>query len=215
MAKIDKPLRYDANQLIGIYCLKRTVSDEHIEQLIKVITPLDENEIALLDKKRRDLDQFGNYWDDSALKMNFIAPILNHVSFYQKDIVDIFYNRSFHWLVNTKKETVICDFFIAKSFGIYAPQAPFHFFLQTYKKQIQNEDAEGQMLLSMLIAQKENNNRKPIYGCNIQKQSWIFTTLHDKNYSVSRSYNATQTSDLYKIIFILRALKQVILTELS
>jgi hypothetical protein len=67
----------------------------------------------------------------------------------------------------------------------------------------------------MLIAQHKNANEKPIYGCYIQGKFWVFTTLHDKNYCVSRAYDATQQADLYQIIFILRQLKHIILTELS
>ena len=103
---------------------------------------------------------------------------------------------------------------MAKPFGIYAPEIPY-FFLQEFKKQKQNEDAEGQMLLAMLIAQQENANDKPVYGCYLQGKFWVFTTLHGKNYCVSRAFDATQTPELHKIIYILKALKQVILTELS
>jgi hypothetical protein len=47
------------------------------------------------------------------------------------------------------------------------------------------------------------------------KKLWFFTTLYEKNYCISRQYDATQSADLHQIINILKALKEVILTALS
>jgi hypothetical protein len=86
--------------------------------------------------------------------------------------------------------------------------------LQEFKKQKQDEKAEGQMLLAMLIAQNENAYIKPIFGCYLQVKNWVFTTIHGKNYWISRQFNAIQKEDLNKIVFILRSLKKLILGEL-
>ena len=66
----------------------------------------------------------------------------------------------------------------------------------------------------MIAAQYKNANQNPIYGCWLQGRTWVFTTLHDKNYCVSQYYDATNPKDLYQIIYILRNLKSVILNEL-
>jgi hypothetical protein len=83
--------------------------------------------------------------------------------------------------------------------------------MQEFKKgKKSNDDAEGQMLTAMLIAQAINNNDQPIYGCYLMGKYWCFTTLHQKKYCFSKSYDATQTQELVQILHILGNLKNVI-----
>ena len=214
MAKNDRPLKYDANRIIGVHGLKRGTKCELLAKLTAATGVIEPQYLDSLEEDREALEQRGEYWNEEELKMNFLSTVFKLAKLREESRVDIFYERPMSWEFDSKTERVICDCFLAKPFGVYAPQVPY-FFLQEFKKQKQNEDAEGQMLLAMLIAQKENANNKPVYGCYLQGKSWVFTTLHDKSYCVSRSFDATQTPDLHRIIFILRALKQVILTELS
>lgn len=214
MAKIDKPLKYDANHIMGVHQLKLGVECEVLDKLTNVTGVIEPKHVDFLEENRRDLQLRGAYWNEEELKMNFLADIFKFARLREESKVDIFYERKLSWYYNGKPESVTCDCLLAKPFGVYAPDVPY-FFLQEFKKQKQNEDAEGQMLLAMLIAQHKNSNGKPIYGCYIQGKFWVFTTLHDINYCVSRAYDATQKADLYQIIFVLRQLKHIILTELS
>lgn len=213
MARIDKPLKYDANQIIGVHQLKRGIQCHLLQKLTSSKGQIDDMYIAMLEEDREALELRGEYWNEEELKMNFLASVFRTARLREDDKIDIFYERSLSWEYEGKTERVICDCLLAKPFGVYAPQIPY-FFLQEFKKQKQNEDAEGQMLLAMLIAQEKNNNGKPIYGCYLQGKFWVFTTLHQKNYCVSRAYDATQVEDLHQIIYILKALKEIILTEL-
>jgi hypothetical protein len=214
MSKVDKPLKYDANRIIGVHNLTRNKKCEILDVLIFAKGIIDEKHINFLEEHRKALDIRGEYWNEEELKMNFLAHVFYVAQLREESKIDIFYERTLSWEFDGKIERVICDCLLAKPFGIYAPQIPY-FFLQEFKKQKQNEDAEGQMLLAMLMAQEENKNGKPVFGCYLQGKNWVFTTLHDKNYCVSRQYDATQTADLHQIIFILRALKQTILETLS
>jgi hypothetical protein len=214
MAKVDKSLKYDANHIIGIHQLKFGVECEILDKLTNAIGVIDPKYVDFLEENRRALQLRGTYWNEKELKMLFLADIFKYAKLREENKVDVFYERKLSWEFNGKPESVTCDCLLAKPFGVYAPDVPY-FFLQAFKKQKQNEDAEGQMLLAMLISQHKNANGKPIYGCYIQGKNWVFTTLHDKNYCVSRQYDATQKADLYQIIFILRQLKHIILTELS
>ena len=146
MAKNDRPLKYDANRIIGVHGLKRGTKCELLAKLTAATGVIEPKYLDSLEEDREALELRGEYWNEEELKMNFLSTVFK---------------------------------------------------------------------LAMLIAQKENANNKPVYGCYLQGKSWVFTTLHDKSYCVSRSFDATQTPDLHRIIFILRALKQVILTELS
>jgi hypothetical protein len=214
MAKIDKPLKYDANHIIGVHGLKRNKKCDILDNLVATKGQIEAKYVDFLEDHRIALDIRGEYWNEEELKMHFLAHVFYVAQLREEDKIDIFYERNLSWEFNGKTERVICDCLVAKPFGIYAPQVPY-FFLQEFKKQKQNEDAEGQMLLAMLISQHLNNNKKPVFGCYLQGKNWVFTTLHDKNYCVSRQYDATQTSDLYQIVFMLRSLKKYILTELS
>jgi hypothetical protein len=214
MKTIEKTLKYDANHIIGINGLKRHVTSEIITKWTTTQSILTPNTIQELEERRQELAYFGNYWDYQAIKMNFLTTVFKCVGFREAEIMDVFHQRPLSGIGSGQLETVICDCFLSKPFGVFGPQTPYYFFLQQFKQK-QNEDAEGQMLLAMLISQHKNANGKPIYGCYIQGKFWVFTTLHDKNYCVSRSYDATQQADLYQIIFILRQLKHIILTELS
>jgi hypothetical protein len=214
MAKIEKLLQYEANNIIGRHDLERNIECEILARLTTATGAIEAKFAEYLEFHRQNLQIYGEYWNEEELKMNFLAHIFYVAELREFKKIDIFYERNLSWVFEGKTERVICDCLLAKPFGIYAPQVPY-FFLQEFKKQKQNEDAEGQMLLAMLIAQHENNNGKPIFGCYLQGKNWVFTTLHDKNYCVSRQYDATQTADLHQIIFSLRALKQLILTDLS
>jgi hypothetical protein len=214
MAKADKPLKYDANHIIGVHGLSRGLDCEILAKLESTQGVIESEFSVYLENHRQALRIKGEYWNEEELKMNFLAHVFYVAQLQEDNKIDIFYERTLSWEFNGKTERVICDCLLAKPFGVYAPQIPY-FFLQEFKKQKQNEDAEGQMLLAMLIAQQENDNGKPLFGCYLQGKNWVFTSLHDKNYCVSRQYDATQTAELHHIIFILRQLKKVILTELS
>jgi hypothetical protein len=214
MARIDKPLKYDANHIIGVHGLEKGLDCEILERLESATGVIEVEYQVYLEIHRQALRNKGEYWNEEELKMNFLAHVFYVAQLQEPHKIDIFYERTLSWEFDKKIERVVCDCLLAKPFGVYAPQTPY-FFLQEFKKQKQNEDAEGQMLLAMLIAQKENNNQKPLYGCYLQGKFWVFSTLHGKNYCVTRAYDATQTEDLNQIIFMLRKLKQIILTELS
>jgi hypothetical protein len=213
MAKIDKPLKYDANHIIGVHGLGRGIRCEILANLTTAKSELNPKYTDYLEEHRENLELRGEYWNEEELKMNFLAHVFYAAQLREDKKIDIFFERTLSWEFNGKTERVICDCLLAKPFGIYAPQIPY-FFLQEFKKQKQNEDAEGQMLLAMLIAQQENANDKPIYGCYLQGKFWVFTTLHGSNYCVSRAYDATQKEDLNQIVCILKELKRVILTQL-
>ena len=67
------------------------------------------------------------------------------------------------------------------------------------------------MLAAMILGQSLNNDEKPIYGCWLQGVAWRFTVLKNLDYSVSRSFDATNPDELIQIVFILRKLKKILL----
>jgi hypothetical protein len=105
------------------------------------------------------------------------------------------------------------DFMIASgSVGIF--ESPyFHF--QEYKPfKNPSGDSMGQLLEAFLIAQKQNNNEKPMYGCEVAGRMWSFVILQGRTYCVSSVYDSTNREDLLQIVAILRKFKDILETEL-
>ena len=69
------------------------------------------------------------------------------------------------------------------------------------------------MLAAMILAQELNQDGKPLYGCWLQGKNWNFTTLVNRDYCVSKQFDATNMVDLQQIVFILRKLKDLILNR--
>ena len=50
------------------------------------------------------------------------------------------------------------------------------------------------------MLQKENNDKKALYGDCLVGENWHFTTLYGNEYCIFRQYVATNSDDLQKII---------------
>jgi hypothetical protein len=215
MERIDfKKNKYDADLIIGSYSLKRTVKDgEILHRLLNCTGNVAERYQEDLEIYRERLEQEGDFWNEEELKMHFLSHIFFLANINEPNKIKLFYERILKDDVEGHDIYVKCDCMVATPFGINTPKAPY-FFLQEFKKAKKPDDPEGQMLLAMISAQHRNNNGKPIYGSWLQGKYWVFTTLHEKNYCVSKTFDATNPKDLYQIIFILQNLKYIILQDL-
>ena len=215
MQRLDfKKLKYDTDLIIGAYGLEYSVESCHfLEKLLSNNGDLSAVDKTYLEKYRKRLEKEGDYWNEEELKMHFISHIFDLADIDEPKKIKLFYERFLKEEVEGQDIFVKCDCMVAAQFGINTPAAPY-FFLQEFKKAKKPDDPEGQMLLAMIAAQFRNANGKPVYGCWLQGRHWVFTTLHDKNYCVSKVFDATVKEELYQIIFILRNLKHIILTEL-
>jgi hypothetical protein len=89
----------------------------------------------------------------------------------------------------------------------------FHF--QEYKKDKDpNGDPIAQLVEAFLIAQENNKNSKPMYGCYVIGRSWYFVVMEQKEYAVSSAYDCTDAQELHQIIAILRKFKEILETQL-
>lgn len=57
-----------------------------------------------------------------------------------------------------------------------------------------------------MVAQVQNENDMPVYGCYVMGRFWFFVVLYGNEYAVSDAYTATQ-DDIFQIVSILRAVK--------
>ena len=199
-----KKIKFDIEDVLDAFSLDRNVGDcEKLNALLKVdITQNIENGV-FLEQKRQLLKTEGDFWNEEELKMKFLSHVFEIVSLEVPNKVKTFYERPLSDIIDGYKLSVICDMLIASPLGIGKPKKPF-FFLQEFKKSKNTTDAEGQVLTAMLIAQHQNKNGKPIYGCWLQGKMWNFCTLHEKKFCISRSYDASEKSDLHLIVLILK-----------
>jgi hypothetical protein len=209
-----KKLKFDIEDVLDAFELQRNVGNC---TMLNALLQIDDSYIIdradFLEQKRILLQTEGDFWNEEELKMKFLCHVFDIAAIEVPNKVKIFYERPLTDILDGYKLSVICDMLIASPLGIGKPKKPF-FFLQEFKKSKNATDAEGQVLTAMLIAQHQNSNGKPIYGCWLQGKMWNFCTLHDKNFCISRSYDASQKPDLHQIVLILINLKSIILREL-
>ncbi|MDX2303894.1 MAG: hypothetical protein NW226_13895 [Microscillaceae bacterium] len=173
--------------------------------------PLDPADEQTAEKLRLFLQEFANFWNEEDMKVFFIVPVLQIVNFYapdkyrtfmevtlQANLVDAQHNPC---TLRGRVEMVVAT-------GKQDPQIPF-FFLNEYKAQRKViTDPQGQLLIAMLAAQAKNNGKNlPIYGVYNIGQNWFFVILENKEYSVSKQFDATDPADLKQIINMLQYVK--------
>ncbi len=152
-------------------------------------------------------------WSEEDLKMKFISPVLalgkvmediNFVSFFDKKLAAE---------VQGYQLSVKADFVIAKGLMDFMQKPYFHF--QEYKpNKNPTGDSMAQLLEAFLIAQKLNDDGKPLYGCEVNGANWIFLTMEDNIYCVSKAFDSRDKEDLLSIIAILRKFRHILETVL-
>jgi hypothetical protein len=156
-----------------------------------------------------------DFWNEETLKMRFISPLLHIlVRFNDKQKrYESFFDKEISATVEgiyLKTET---DFMLAKGIGDIAKTPYFHF--QEYKRSKKSPpEPMAQLIEAFLIAQEVNKNGKPIYGLTIVGRNWQFVVMEGKKYAISRTFDATQKTDLLLIIAVLRKFKVILETTL-
>ncbi len=150
---------------------------------------------------------------EEELKMLFIAPILNAISF-QCNGVKVWLERELSFERDNLSIYGKTDFMLAK--GWIKPEKPL-FFIQEYKKSIPNGDPKWQLLAEMLVALEQSEDTDEILGSYIFGRYWYFIKLSkvDNRYifSISESYDSLKIVDLEVIYKNLQAIKQLYCKE--
>ncbi len=214
--KSQSPTRlpFDLSTIAEVFDIQKKRKCKVLEAWIHSSYQLSTVRQSLLDevyeKSRDDMD----YWNEEELKMHLISHL-----FYAADIVvagkiAVYFERRMEKETNNHLLSVICDCMVATPKPFNKPAAPY-FFLQEFKKGKSGQiDPEAQMLIAMLIAQHQNKDGKPIYGSYVIGRHWYFTTLLGNQYCQANPFDATIKKDLYQIVYVLRALKDLILSRL-
>jgi len=168
-------------------------------------------EIDSFEKKQIDILKISlknnvTTWNEDELKMQFIGPMLALVN-YNTSKYKVFTQRSLSIKTDAVETSGLVDFMLAT--GKSRPKEPF-FFLHEYKQQHPSKnDPLGQLLIAMVAAQEKNAHTHPVYGVVVEGRYWYFVILNDKEYAVSRGFDASG-NDIYQIYAILSKVKDYI-----
>jgi hypothetical protein len=178
---------------------------------------INHEEQYMLDKVLIKLIDNADSWNEEELKMSFISIIILIADF--ENPIRTYYDREISAEINGIYLSSKVDMMLSKGIGelIKTP----YFFLHEYKREKKySGDPIGQMLGGMLIGQAKNNNdnRNPdqsVYGCYVQGRYWFFSTMIGNQYVISQGFDASKIEDVYRIIFILRRLKEIIAQRIN
>lgn len=141
----------------------------------------------------------GDDWNEVELENKFISPLIMFSS-KPSEFFSYFLERDLNLDIDGYHLSGRVDGMIAS--GFRSPKKPY-FCLNEYKKGTDpNGDPRGQALISMLVAQKLNDNKFPIYGCYVIGRNWYFMILEGKEYAISNDYSCVDSEifDIYKIL---------------
>ena len=214
MAK--KIRQFSEAELIELFGLTRLVGNQRLpllQEWLDTSTTLTEAEQLLFDDIYENAVQNIGGWQEEDLKMKFISFVLRLGYLKDNPRFRTYFEKTISATVDTIFLKTKTDFMVAKGI-LDMPQVPyFHF--QEYKPQL-NPTGEpmAQVLEAFLIAQAQNNNQHPLYGCEVIGKMWNFVVMEHKTYCISKSYDCTERDDLLQIIAILRKFKEILETRL-
>ncbi len=175
-----------------------------LEQLLDYDYVLNEFDLHQLKSLRKNYIEFGgDDWNEVELENKIISPII---------VASEIDNKRFAYFLERELATIIDDFELSGKVdgmiasGFRSPQMPY-FCLNEYKRETDPYgDPRGQALIAMLVAQKLNDNGKPIYGSYIIGRNWYFMSLVGKEYAISKDFSCVDDEifDIFKVMKSLR-----------
>ncbi|TAF97108.1 MAG: hypothetical protein EAZ32_05165 [Cytophagia bacterium] len=145
----------------------------------------------------------GDDWNEVELENKFISPLI---------VFSGIANRKYSYFLEREMSEVINDIeLLGKVDGMIAtgfrnPKKPY-FCLSEYKRGTDpNGDPKGQALIAMLVAQQQNDNKKPVFGSYIIGRNWCFMALVGKEYAISTDFSGAN-EEIFDIHRILKSLR--------
>lgn len=201
-----------SDRVINTFQLTKHRHSEQLTQWLDYSTQLSSSEQMLLQIALDRYERLSDGWNEEELKMHFISLIFAVADVNINHVCKTFYERPLSAAVDNKWLNVVCDAMIAQPDLAGLPTKPY-FFLQEFKQaqRFGKTDPEGQMLAAMLVSQQlYDSEQQIIYGSFIIERHWYFATLQQRHYCVSPAFDATVYSELERIVFALKSLKNII-----
>ncbi len=214
MAKLRKEtINWTEGLVIETFGLIRHTNETPLlSEWLTVQNDLTNIEILALEKRRLRLFENVSGWNEETLKMKFIAFILDMVDYDERKPIQGVFEAELSGTVQGQVLKVIPDYAVARVI-LDLVRHPY-FYFHEYKPKKRTKDPVAQVLLAMLIAQEQNKDDKPIYGCVVYGEMWQFLVMHGNEYSVGKGLNATDSHQLQTVLLILRKFKHILYTEL-
>jgi hypothetical protein len=205
-------LSQNLDALMNVFQIQEVKECDYLKNLLNVIPiPLKPSFQEIFDMLLEEIKDKGDQWNEEELKMKFIAFLFFIAEMEEKGKIQAFYERPLSLNKHGHKMVVKTDCMVATPLGKNTPREPY-FFLQEFKKGKGDKfDPEAQMLAAMIIAQELNQDKHPIYGAFVVGKNWVFSALNGASYCRSKQFDASESTELLQIIFILRKLKEIIL----
>lgn len=174
-----------------------------LDELTSFKYELNDFEIQYLSEIRDLYWLGGDAWNEAELENKIISPIIvfskiNNLEF------GYFLERPLAATIGEYELSGKVDGMIAT--GFRNPKKPY-FCMNEYKRGTDPDgDPAGQALIAMLVSQKMNEHKSPIFGCYIIGKQWNFMALENQNYAISKSF-ACDDEEIFDIHRILRGLR--------
>ncbi|MEM1121268.1 MAG: hypothetical protein AAGJ18_12525 [Bacteroidota bacterium] len=168
-----------------------------------VISEYEQKELEAL---RSEIERYGTEWNEAALKVLFLGPLLRLVNFHI-GIYNPFLEHSLTVQIGEDTASGKVDFMVAR--GEQIPSAPY-FCLQEHKpEEGTSNDPYGQLLIAMMAAQQANQAlglHIPLFGMYNLGNIFYFVALDGKSFMRSEPL-AASTSEILDIFKIMRKSK--------
>ena len=117
-------LPYDVSQVLGIFNLVRKQGSQKLTLWLQNPEPIREEWAGIIEKRRINLKEDGNVWNEEKLKMQFLSSLFIYADFNKKNTYSIFYETPLSGELNGYAISLVCDSLVAKPFGIDTPSTP-------------------------------------------------------------------------------------------
>jgi len=192
--------------------LRRTMSNQALDQWLQTTIELSEFERTMLQHLRQNLAQNADAWNEQELALNVIGPLFSFVQFSLLYRFNFFSQRTIGTTLTGLNGDIKLsgepDGIVAT--GYWKPETPMFAFSEYKRLQNPSGDPAGQSLAAMLVGQSLNQKPQPIYGCYVMGDAWRFLVLEGQEYVISQPYSAIR-DDIFDIFRILKALKLIIM----
>ena len=175
-----------------------------LNELLNFEYQVDDFETRYLKMLSKDYSTLGgDNWNEVELENKIISPII---------VFSEIQNKKFSYFLERNLSTTILEFELSGrvdgmiATGFRSPKVPY-FCLNEYKRQTDPDgEPQGQALIAMLVAQKLNNNEKPIYGSYVIGRNWYFMALVGNEYAISKDFSCVD-DEIFDIFRILKSLR--------